>query len=320
MSIKKIILDTDLQSDCDDAGAIAALHALADLGECEILGMGVCSSAPFVTPCLRALNTFLGRPDLPIGTLQLRPGVLLQPNSNYYTESVAKRFCSDTELNAPLEDVVGVYRRLLAAQPDGSVTMVAIGFLRNFLLLLGSKPDEHSPLTGLELVRLKVNELVSMGGRLEHDNEEPEFNWGFDGHGMLARAVFQEWPTPITVTDGNLGKTVMTGERLRSLPETNVVRAVYETWFDGIQRFEHWYRGDWQRSSWDQTAVLYAVRGLGAEFGMSADGCVQIDLGGSSRWRPEPNRQHRYLKKIVADEQLAEVIEDLMIAAGATAL
>jgi inosine-uridine nucleoside N-ribohydrolase len=316
MSAKKIILDTDLQSDCDDAGAIAALHTLADLGECEILGMGVCSSAPFVTPCLRALNTFLGRPDLPIGTLRLRPGVTLQPNSNYYTESVAKRFCSDAELNAPLEDVVSVYRRLLAAQPDGSVTMVAIGFLRNFLLLLGSRPDQHSPLPGLELVRLKVCELVSMGGRLEQDNEEPEFNWNGDAHAMIARAVFQEWPTPITVTDGNLGKDVMTGERLRALPETNVVRAVYETWFDGIQRFEHWYRGDWQRSSWDQTAVLYAVRGLGQEFGVSADGCVQIELSGSSRWHPSPNRQHRYLKKMVSDEQLAEVIEDLMVAAG----
>jgi hypothetical protein len=33
----RIILDTDMSGDCDDAGALALLHALADQGECEIL-------------------------------------------------------------------------------------------------------------------------------------------------------------------------------------------------------------------------------------------------------------------------------------------
>ncbi len=32
-----VILDTDIGSDCDDAGALAVLHALADRGEVEIL-------------------------------------------------------------------------------------------------------------------------------------------------------------------------------------------------------------------------------------------------------------------------------------------
>ena len=33
----KVIFDTDMANDCDDAGALAVLHALADLGEVEIL-------------------------------------------------------------------------------------------------------------------------------------------------------------------------------------------------------------------------------------------------------------------------------------------
>jgi hypothetical protein len=32
----KIIFDTDMHTDCDDAGALAILHTLADKGECEI--------------------------------------------------------------------------------------------------------------------------------------------------------------------------------------------------------------------------------------------------------------------------------------------
>jgi len=33
----KVIFDTDMDTDCDDAGALAILHALADNGEVEIL-------------------------------------------------------------------------------------------------------------------------------------------------------------------------------------------------------------------------------------------------------------------------------------------
>ena len=34
-----IILDTDFRSDVDDAGSLALLNALADLGECELIGV-----------------------------------------------------------------------------------------------------------------------------------------------------------------------------------------------------------------------------------------------------------------------------------------
>ena len=39
----RIILDVDLAEDVDDAGALAVLHALADRGEAEILGILVSS-------------------------------------------------------------------------------------------------------------------------------------------------------------------------------------------------------------------------------------------------------------------------------------
>lgn len=34
----KVIIDTDMGSDCDDAGAMALLHSYADLGRLEIIG------------------------------------------------------------------------------------------------------------------------------------------------------------------------------------------------------------------------------------------------------------------------------------------
>ena len=63
----RVIFDTDLGADVDDAGAVAVLHALADLGEAEILAMGLSVKHPWSAPCLDALNTYYGRPDIPIG-------------------------------------------------------------------------------------------------------------------------------------------------------------------------------------------------------------------------------------------------------------
>ena len=63
----RIILDTDMDSDCDDAGALALLHVLADHGEAKILAVAASSLYRWSVPCIEAINRYYGRPDLPIG-------------------------------------------------------------------------------------------------------------------------------------------------------------------------------------------------------------------------------------------------------------
>jgi len=54
----KIIFDTDIDTDCDDAGALAVLHALADNGEAEILATVVSTRYPYSAPCVEAINRY----------------------------------------------------------------------------------------------------------------------------------------------------------------------------------------------------------------------------------------------------------------------
>src|SRR5688500_9929783 len=61
------VFDTDLDSDCDDAGALALLHTLADRGEAKILATTVSSKHPWAAACVDGINTYHGRPDIPIG-------------------------------------------------------------------------------------------------------------------------------------------------------------------------------------------------------------------------------------------------------------
>jgi len=304
MNPARILMDTDLQSDCDDAAALAMLHHYADLEQCEILGVGVCTTVPYAAQCARAINTFYGRPNLPVGKIRLGPGEL-EPNQNPYTEIIARAYLTPQALEDPVPEAATLYRELLAAQPDGSVTVVAIGFLRNLRFLLESGPDASSALGGLELVGQKVRELVCMGGRFDPPARD-EFNWHEDERSSTARAMFRDWPTPITVTDCALGLEVITGPRLLTeTPPEHILRSIYALWFGADSSL--------RRPSWDQTAVLYAVEGLGPWFGSSEDGEIAIGEDGVSRWAAQPKRGHRYLTLAQPEEVVAGAIEDLMV-------
>src|SRR5688572_19588655 len=149
----KVIFDTDIDGDNDDVAAAAILHAFADAGQVEILAMGVVSLYPSSPACLDAITTYYGRGDIPIGVYK---GSNLAMHGSSYAKVVAERCPNDIGLSERVPNVLGVYRRALSKQPDGKVTMIAVGQMNNLVDLLGTPADEHSDLPGRELVRRKV--------------------------------------------------------------------------------------------------------------------------------------------------------------------
>ena len=81
-----IIFDTDMGGDCDDVGALFILHGAVERGEARLLATMGCISADAIAPCLDAINTWFGRPEIPVGTLK-DPGFLVGP---HYTSEIAK--------------------------------------------------------------------------------------------------------------------------------------------------------------------------------------------------------------------------------------
>ncbi|MFV1968987.1 MAG: sulfatase-like hydrolase/transferase, partial [Pirellulaceae bacterium] len=166
----RLIFDTDIESDFDDVGTVAMLHALADNGEVEILAMGVSATSPLCAPCLDVLNTYYDRPDIPIGVLKGK-GAKQWPSP--YNETLVKEFPHDLQSLEQAPDAALLYRKVLASQPDQSVVMVTVGFVTNFKNLLKTSGDEHSKLDGRALVAKKVRAWVCMGGAIP---EGPEHN------------------------------------------------------------------------------------------------------------------------------------------------
>src|SRR5690606_30907069 len=121
----KLIFDTDMESDVDDVGALAMLHALADNGEVDILATIVCSLNPWAVPTVDALDTYFNRPDLPIAAVK-NLGVY---RNSKYAKIISEEFPQDAGLGEEAEDAIDLYRRILAEQPDNSVTIVTVGYL-----------------------------------------------------------------------------------------------------------------------------------------------------------------------------------------------
>ena len=166
--IANIIYDTDIADDVDDAGGLAMLHAYADEGKANLLAVVADSSCIYGVSCAEAINIYYGRPDIPVGTYKGDSEVT--PESYTYCKPVTMKYQTTLRDGNDARDAVDVYREVLAAQPDGSVTIVSVGFLTNLTELLNSQPDEYSDLDGVELVRQKVKLISCMGGNFQDFN------------------------------------------------------------------------------------------------------------------------------------------------------
>jgi inosine-uridine nucleoside N-ribohydrolase len=292
-----IIFDTDIGTDVDDAGALAILHIMADRGEAKILATMSANRNRWSAPAIDVINTYYGRKDMPIGSSKTGP----DPEEWYHDSVPDYPHDLTTGDNAP--DAVALYRNILAAQSDLSVTIVVVGWLTNMADLLDSKPDRYSPLNGKQLVMAKVKELVSMGGVWPNSSKnEGEYNFHMDG--AAAHKVISEWPGKIMFT--GLGRDVMTGARLVAEgPKDNPVPAFYRNFFKSNNVS--------QRSSWDLIAVLYAVRRLSDYFDEVTAGKSVSKEDGSNQWVPGKPSNHAYLAYKMPQAELAKIIEDLLL-------
>jgi purine nucleosidase len=68
-----IIYDTDMGNDVDDALALGVIHALQDRGECELLAVTITKDDELCAPYVDAVNTFYGRPNIPVGVVRNGP-------------------------------------------------------------------------------------------------------------------------------------------------------------------------------------------------------------------------------------------------------
>ncbi|MPR34209.1 nucleoside hydrolase [Salmonirosea aquatica] len=294
-----LILDTDIGPDYDDVGAMAVMHTLADSGQVNILATVASNQSKYIAATLNVLNTYFGRPNIPVGVVRGR-GVNLTAGQKWDSLLVV-RYPHKIKNNEEAEDALTLYRRTLAAEPDGSVTIVTVGFLTNMADLLISKPDKYSPLNGRDLIMKKVKKLVSMAGRFP---EGREFN--VDRDPVSSKIVFDGWPTPILLSGFEIGQAVHTG-----LPLTQNSKIQHSPVKDVFSRSIPMSKQDEKgRMSWDQTAVLVAIKRPETYYSLMEGRFVAKD-DGSNGWNPAGKGHYRLVEKMPVP-QVERVLEALM--------
>jgi len=301
----RLIFDTDMGNDIDDALALGCIHALASRGECELLAVTLTKSGPSSAPYCDIVNTFYGRPDVPIGSCRGGP----TPKEGNYTKAVAMakdggklRYPRTVTDSQSVPEATDVLRKALAAQPDGSVVIVQVGFSTNLAALLATKGDARSPLAGPELVRKKVRLLSAMAGSVHF----AEYNVKMDV--PAARTVFNTWPTPIVFSPFEVGKVI-------KFPAASIEADFAYVAHHPLREAYHAYQKmPYDRETWDLTSVLEAVRPGRGYFTASKPGRVVVADDGKLSFREEAGGPHTILS--VTPEQIVRVREALVFLAS----
>jgi len=306
---KNLIIDTDLHSDVDDAGALLLGATLPNV---NLLGVNVNHPCSYSALAASAIVAHYGHAKTPIGIRRPMNDVRFFDAWDYkrgeYTSKVAYHWSGGTLPWGKADkawDPVVLYRKLLSESEDGSVTIASIGFLDNLSGLLDSKPDEYSRLDGRELARTKVAELVVMGGKYPKGR-----SWNFWGSKpALAAHVLEIWNGPITFVGTTVGRDVLIGGPLMASDlEDDPVRMAYI-----------YYGFGKPLPSWDPLTIMYAANGLGDMFDIAEDrGYNKINAeDGSNEWINDGvSHGRRTLKLKVSNETAAAELDRLFLDAA----
>ena len=317
MKPTKIIFDTDIGGDCDDAGALALIHKLCDRGEAELLAVTHCFNAPYYAGCIDSINTFFGR-KVPVGINYANP-VSKNPRGVY-----AAALCEECENSYPADlyekpegpyDSLALIRKTLAEAEDKSVTLVATGTLSTMARLVLSEPDEISSLSGKELIEKKLNRTIVMGGRFFESWPMVLFESGDPTHHVMtweynirgsgykdASTVFDNWCGELVLSSYEIGSFIVTMKGYgQGAKEGDPVALAYKI-----------HNGDVGRCSWDHTAVLEAVR-PGVYWNLHDFGKVSVGTDMVTHWEKNADFRHTYLLPKADYADIREEIDRLVM-------
>lgn len=306
-----LIFDTDVGNDCDDVLAMGVIHSLQSRGACRLIAVTITKDHDQCAPFTDLVNTFYGRPDIPIGVC--RSGIT--PQQSRFTGLVSERdgdsdrFPHDLKSGKEAPEAIRVLRQALVAEADGSVVIVQVGFSTNLAGLLKSPPDDISPLSGRELAARKVRLVSVMAGAFTAINGQPHYEYNVVEDIASARILASEWPGLIVYSGFEIGLAV-------PYPAKSIEEDFgYVKHHPLRESYVLYEPPPHNRPSWDLTSVLYAVLPGKEYFGLSSKGTVSIDDKGLTTFAADENGRHQYLT--LSPEQQIRVTEALIQLASA---
>lgn len=299
MAQQRVIVDTDIDSDVDDAGTLAMLYTLHKQHKINLLGTIVTSDDPFAATCVSAFNAYYGMRKLPLGFLE---GQSVLKNHSRYTRQISEEFPHDLASWKEAETATNTYRKLLAGSPDHSVIILTIGHLSSLQKLLQSPADRYSPLSGKQLVEAKVQKWYCMGG-LFPEGKEANFSRPDPASTVYCLA---NWTKEVVFCGWEIGERIVTGDMAlkAELKSEHPMYRAYELYNN--------FKG---RASWDQVTAFLLTDQAAHYFDMDNAGHCQLEADGSNHWIPGKSGNQFIVKfrSGIDPRKVAALITDLML-------
>ena len=291
-SVPKIILETDIGNDVDDALALDMLYKYLDAGDIDLLGITINKEGTYPAEYADIMNTWYGYPQIPIGIIH--NGADCENDATNYAKAVCLIQKDNGELAFKrslkgdynqLPEAPSLYRKLLAQQPDSSVTIISVGFSTNLARLLDTPADNVSPLTGKELVAQKVKLLCTMAGCFNNPNL---FEYNVVKDIPAAKKIFSEWPTTLVTSPFEVGIAI-------NYPGSSIENDFgWAPMHPVVEAYKSYQQMPYDRPTWDLTSVLYSVEGP-SYFNVSPAGKINVTDQGATEFTPDAAGNRYYL-------------------------
>lgn len=286
----RLIIDTDMVEDPDDAYDLHTIFGLANQGNCEVLAAGSCLSYDEAPLGIRAIANFFGYYNLPIG----------QTEGNIQTSNPLGATLAQFVQPQEFEGTTEVYRRALSSQPDKSVTLLFLGQAVNLKALYLSPPDRYSDLNGRDLIERKVLQIVFVAGEWPSGSE---YNFYTDPSSM---DILPLLPVRTIWTCNPQADDTLCGEVILDNTMQSPTRAVYLTADPNNNR-----------PVWGRVGILFAIYGDTYKgerlFSLSPNGTITVNTStGSNGFSESSDGLQNYLIREVTAERLTEISNELL--------
>lgn len=315
--MEKIIIDTDLGFDCDDAGALAIANKLKNEGKIDILAVTHSVNKKIGCDAIKLINDYYGNPDIPVGTAERYalnvdefyeefyakfhyaesfPGWVEKPT--FY--KILNKLNLEKYKNEVYRSAKEVIVEALEKCEDKSVTVLCIGQANNVADVL----NENSA-----WFYRKVKRVVIMCGNFNDYEYEyrlgdmywiGEFNVILDVKSM--QKLFANKDLPVYVLDFNQSFDVLSGEGLAA-QKGNPVRDAY---------IAHKVGATLNMPSWDIMALMFASGEFDDMFSLSRKGAVSVDDNGKTTFSSDSG-EHRLVYRKTDQKEFSECINELFM-------
>jgi inosine-uridine nucleoside N-ribohydrolase len=296
----RLILDTDIGNDVDDALALAMIHSLENRGEVHLLAVTITKDNKYAAPYVNLVNTYYGRANIPIGVVHHgktpEDAPMLRVPADKRDAQGHYLYPHTLTDGSQAMDAVELLKQVLNEQPDGSVTIAQIGFSTNLDRLIAND-------AGKELVKRKVKLLSVMGGNFE--KPVPEYNIFTDA--TAAKSLFKNWPGPVVFSGFEVGLRI-------TYPYESIAKDF--TWAANnpvVDAYKVYVGKPEDHPNWDSTAVLYAIRPDRGYFELSQQGTVTLGPKDVTIFTPDAQSNCQFLiLRAEQVERIRAVIADLV--------